>query len=960
MKKEGLDKYLQFFRDYFDHSAVISYLSRVKFPLLLIFLGIFLRLFNPHSITMWDEGWFTDIAARMLTAGGDPILPLYKEFGVIKLFDKPPFIFWCGALAMSIFGFTSLAAKLPMGVMGGLLGVCAYYLLSKSDENQAVAVIAGLLTTCTWFVVFYSRTAYIDVTIVFLSSLVILFAVRGADELFAEEPNTKLAYVYLLLCAIANVVNLLAKAWQGLIPGVAVGVYFFVKYLAKKIPEVDIRRFWYQLNFNEILPVSLIGGVASFGLISLLFLFAVPGATLVLAVYCIVFFTYVLSGLFSWVRISDQKDYYIITGVTSLASGLAGSLASIFGVRILSGTYGKVISQLLEAVSLQDFALMVEQIILGLVASFIGLIVCSLICIFILGISLRHKPILILIRDSIKLLPVFLIGGWVGFWGYFIFLKGEFFARDPVLTILVGAIGALVVLAVSCTLNWFLEGQFNLLLKQGRSKPFNSVPELVKDVISSSPYTIYIGLAVFFIILTFFPILNWIKYMDTNYVIPGIYELRRPGELLNPPPEFNYEWLFFDYYLGWRYENPSPNVGYTMWAAVSSAFMDPLFIAVAPFFVVGIYAFYKTRHYAQGVLFLSWFGIVMTAFMPAEFQLNYYYLAAFLPYLCVAGKGVAYVFKDPGHFFTRDLLERLLIATPYSLVMFSLFILEPFSVWGSVPFLNLVFFAIMEGGYLLLVWRVNESIPGILTLGVCFYSFYRCFYLYGPADHDLIYLLIAGMAIAVSLYWLKGKVRFSGLFLLAMVLLSTVTCLSWLVYANDTYGAELEDISLWILSHGGDYDFSTRVFPDPGVKYAMRYYLNHTIVPGRTAGGQWLADNLRWNSSTAFAAWIRGAPYVRFWVVTNGTFGETKPDSDYSESYLWLKENFQCYDEEVGIPPFHTVHLFANLTGLENSKTMAPKGSTDIHSQMMDFTVWNQYINTNINEGIISASFKKK
>ncbi|MFX1252107.1 MAG: ArnT family glycosyltransferase [Promethearchaeota archaeon] len=941
MKREAFANFQNSLKAWFETSSAGLFISRVKFPLLIMFIGIFLRLFNPHSINMWDEGWFADISARMLS-GGNFLLPLYKEFGTIKLFDKPPFIFWCGALAMAVFGYSSLGAKFVMGFMGGLLGVCAYYLLSKSDENPIVAVFAGLFTSCTWFLVFYSRTAYIDVTIVFLSSLVILLAVRGADELFSDEPNMRLAYIYLLLCALVNIFSLLAKAWQGLIPGVAAAVYFFVKYLAKKISTKNLRLFWDQLDFHFI-PVSIVGGISAFVMV-LLFssILEIAGTSLILALFCVIFTIVALSVMFSWLSISDQNFYYLLTGFTSLIGGLVSALVSVFTFQVLLGTYGDVVVQFLEVVNLQEFAPLMNGVLFGLVAGLIGAGVCVLVCIFILGLSLRHEPLLILIKDSFKLLPLLLIGGWIGFWGYFIFFKGEIFNRDPVLTVLVGALGSIAILIVAVILNWLLEKGMPDLAD-------SSLLELVKDAISSSPYTIYIGMAAFCIILSFFPLLNWIIHLDTNYVIPGVYELRQPGELQPRPPDFSYTWLFFEYYLGWRYENPSPNPGYDMWSAVSSAFTDPLFIAVAPFFVVGIYAFYKTRHYAHGILFLSWFGIVMTAFLPAAFQLNYYYLAAFLPYLCVAAKGFAYVFTNAGHFITRDTLERFLVAIPYSLVVIAIFIFEPLVTLGYIPPINFLFFLFLEGGYLVLVWAVNESIPGILSLGVTLYAFYRCFFTFGVTDHDWIYLAIAGLAVIICLYWLKNKIRFSGLFLLAMILLSTITCLSWLVYSNDTYGTDYELIAQWIITQGGDYDFSTRVFDDAGAKYAMRYYLQKEIVPGFSEG-TWIIDSysFRQNNSAIFSYWVQSHPFVRFWIVTNQTVGNLAADSAYSESYLWLKAHFQCYDEELGIRPYHAVHVFANLTNLSSN---VHRGHIGFDSSVLDFKFWNMH--SSISEAIL-------
>ena len=93
----------------------------------------------------------------------------------------------------------------------------------------------------TWFLTFYARTAYLDAAIVAITAFTALFAVKGIDHWFYG--NRRRAYIYIFLTAFINMLDLLAKAWKGLIVGPSIAIYLFAKYYEYFIPRQNLYEF---------------------------------------------------------------------------------------------------------------------------------------------------------------------------------------------------------------------------------------------------------------------------------------------------------------------------------------------------------------------------------------------------------------------------------------------------------------------------------------------------------------------------------------------------------------------------------------------------------------------------------------------------------------------------------------------------------------------------------------------
>ena len=71
----------------------------------------------------------------------------------------------------------------------------------------------------------------------------------------------------------------------------------------------------------------------------------------------------------------------------------------------------------------------------------------------------------------------------------------------------------------------------------------------------------------------------------------------------------------------------------------------------------------------------SWLVIVIATLIPSQFQLDYYYLAVFLPYYAIVAKGMAESFRSGSGSHFKQFWEKLLVMLPfYFFLLFSLVI----------------------------------------------------------------------------------------------------------------------------------------------------------------------------------------------------------------------------------------------------------------------------------------------
>ncbi len=461
-------------------TKIWDHLLSLRFVLLVFTLSFFLKLWSTTSIRMWDEGWYADISARMANTmenGGDWAYPVYMEFNTLKMFDKPPLLFWVTGLLIILLGRTTLALKLPIAFSGAMLAVVAYYLYSGDREDRVTGVLAGLMMACAYFVNFYSRTAYIDITMVFLSSLTVLFAKRAID-LFIDKNEFKTGLTFLFLTGLVNAINLLLKAWQGLIVGPVIGIYLLAKIYEKDSDNKTIKetlkkfknlKFTIKSSFNHPKRVEIILSIFMFS-------FSFIGLALLndqLLIYSLFVFPVICILYLFFSNSTFPKDESINT-IDFVVTGAFLGVFSFLSLGLLLtfiDPYNQVLEDLSQGIGssgagyaiiylglpeklLGTSSKMLFGDILLWFLSLLGMIIVlvaflSIIsCIIIVILALLGEPTykLLVQKNLLPILPILVLALWLAFWAFQVMLKGLLFDHEPILTVLFGLAGLVFLL----------------------------------------------------------------------------------------------------------------------------------------------------------------------------------------------------------------------------------------------------------------------------------------------------------------------------------------------------------------------------------------------------------------------------------------------------------------------------------------------------------------------------------
>lgn len=978
-------------------SRVWAIIVQFRFILVIGLLAFWVKVAFTQSIDMWDEGWFTAIASRMAFGPppSDPFLPLYypSESGGINFFDKPPVTFWVGAILMTILGRTTLAAKGVVILGGAGLALIVYFLYSHQLENKSAAVIAGLLVALSHFLTFYSRTAYIDSFVVFMAALVMLLGIRAVDAIFVEN-NLRKGYFLLIITIIANILNILTKAWQGVLTFPAIAIYLLFRYLERHVNLEDLRTIWqeitaqftvstkkmepYQLIQSKFVGgefpfpfiVALVAGLSSF--LGAIFIDQLFASSIILAVVAAIG-CYIVFLRSSIKQKSQLRFEGLITGVVAgYIAGFAGSLViKVFYGRLegsfilFAQTLGVeevfttgIFSGLEELFSNEIIVLLV----LELIAAAFGLILTFIIVFLASGVLLdlfnRESNFLKVIYEGIDLIPLAILGAWIGLWFIGLLMMGKE-GVDALSITLLGVVITLVLMLFITSYPAFK----NTVVKRFK---LNSSLRSAEELSDFTNHLIFLGLAIILIIISFFPFVYWVQYLDANIANKTFdWLIRTPGELSGDPQKpdvVTYAFLFFEYYIGWRYTHAT-GAG-DLPRSVGSAINDYALVVMLPFFIVGLIAFFfsSKRNLALGSALVVWLITIPFVFFPAQFQLNYYYIPLAIPYLAIAAKGMEYIYSSE-HWRMRlaDNVEVLLAGAYFYIESGYTYVLSPFLAFFDVPFDflsgsislshftshldNLGFHLFVATIYLvpftIIAFRVLKTFPGVITTGFAYKFFLDSWIknngmnkLYDVLFHDLFDTIISldfewildvvehGAPIATvigivllifALYWLKPKVKPQVFVILGLTLSAMLVNVSVLAHYHQIFDLRYQESAIYINNHGGNYNYSTWVIPDAGAQFGMRYYLGYEVVNEGSSNYPFSM-----NESYRMDQYYESKNHIKFWVVINTSEHHNVPPLaiNYSGAYKWLttNEHLVCVDDIVGLASWYKMHLFVNQT----------------------------------------------
>ena len=570
-----------------------------------------------------------------------------------------------------------------------------------------------------------------------------------------------------------------------------------------------------------------------------------------------------------------------------------------------------------------------------------------------------------IILDLSLLIPFIVVILPFIYWGIFLLFQGEIFNRDFFSLTVFGIV--LVLLAYLLAL-----GLLTLFTRVYRRS-------LQKMTISTSSLNLYVSTwnqrykkillftsaMLIIIILSFIPFMWWIQYLDQNLSTFG-YVIRKAGELYSDPnspieciPNPNnpgqncltYTWIFFDFYTNWRYSYTN---AYNVVESLGG-FIGPLFISCFPFFLAGIFAFYKRKDYANLTFYLSWFLLVLFIFIPAKFQLNYYYLGAFFPYFGTVAYGIFFSsqkLRTVIHF--KDRYERMIVIFPLLLLLIFTQII-PYITQINTVLSNsalcaqfLASLILIIGLFVILALFFVRSIPGMFAAMLVTFNVQRYIWSNGWGQLDAQFLVINLVLIAAPLYLLRDRIPLRSLFFIGLIIFSGTLATSWWIYWNSNEGHNnlsyngLDNIGPFITAHGVAYNGSYWVFPEAGTRYALRYFSN-----GFYSVNVFSFDRnypFSGNSNSTMQTYIQNYPDLKFFVLlgSNSPFNPSQvpPETSFPVAYSWLETqpNWVFANRLVNLPVDNNIQLYVRSTVLTPTELHQLNLSTNI-GQQNDFSL---------------------
>lgn len=522
-----------------------------------------------------------------------------------------------------------------------------------------------------------------------------------------------------------------------------------------------------------------------------------------------------------------------------------------------------------------------------------------------------------IIAEWSLLTPLMVYALFIGFWIWFLLFQGDIFKRDAIMLSVIGIIFAILAYLLASIYVDVLKYFYTKVFKNDVDNPYYLT--WTKGI---NKFLIFLSVTTILIILSFYPFIAWVNYMD-QYIVGHPYSIRLPGELAgvpNVPNPLSYSWLFFEYYINWRYTGKGS--AYTVVDSLGGL-ISPLFLACLPFFVTGVYAYLKKRDYSNLAFYGSWLLVVLITFLPAKFQLNYYYLAVFFPYFGVSSYGLYWSLKKtPSSLNFKNLSEKLLLSIPIMLLI-AISLLFPFfstlNLFQSTHnlYLFIVSLLFVVGGFIVCAVLFTRSIPESFALAFIIFYLYQNLIAGGIGNTDTGFLILSAVLVAVPIYTLRDRVPLSsGIFLFLIIMTPISTTAGWVNYESKADN-KFQQTAQFILSHGGNYNYSTWVYFDAGAKYAMRFYM-HGLLLVNDGGGE---IPLSSNSTASMIAYLRASPQLKFFVVSTTMSGfETTALPNYSTTWQYLQTNFVNVNPLLNKPSWQNVQLYANRTVLSQSE----------------------------------------
>lgn len=178
-----------------------------------IFGLLFFVFLNSRPLSAPDEGRYTEIPREMV-ASGDYVTP---RLNGVKYFEKPPLLYWMGALSIKLFGPKEGAMRFWPAFLS-LLGCLMVYGVGQRLYNRRTGIIAAIVLGSCLYYYAHSQIIIIDSTLSFFMSLALFsFLLAHKNQGRASKPFFMVSFFVSMALAV------LAKGLIGaVLPGLVI------------------------------------------------------------------------------------------------------------------------------------------------------------------------------------------------------------------------------------------------------------------------------------------------------------------------------------------------------------------------------------------------------------------------------------------------------------------------------------------------------------------------------------------------------------------------------------------------------------------------------------------------------------------------------------------------------------------------------------------------------------------
>lgn len=217
---------------------VIFWIKANKLLVLILFIGSVLRFYKIDFQSLWVDELFS-------INQSNPEHSLIDIYKYLKLYDPhPPLYYFSLHWIFQIFGYSTFVLKMYSAILG-VAGIIGIYFLGKEIGNKKIALYAALITSVSYFHIYYSQEGRMYSLLFLTTTLSFTYLIK-----FIKKPTTKymtLNIVFSMLMIYTHFFALFAFVSQ----------YLILLYFIYKPFLIERKKFLLYVIFSGIICVIL-------------------------------------------------------------------------------------------------------------------------------------------------------------------------------------------------------------------------------------------------------------------------------------------------------------------------------------------------------------------------------------------------------------------------------------------------------------------------------------------------------------------------------------------------------------------------------------------------------------------------------------------------------------------------------------------------------------------------------